>query len=67
MCVCVFLCVVGERLNDMDLTSKQWNEIHYDHAKCIEVLWDGVGQWREGNGRAGNRGGSCTTFHNSAS
>ena len=42
----IYCHFVGERLKDMGITSNQWNEMHDIHAKCIEQLWDGVGQWR---------------------
>ena len=42
----IYCHFVGERLKDMGITSNQWNEIHDSHAKFIEALWNGVGQWR---------------------
>ena len=42
----IYCHFVGERLKDMNVVQKQWNKLHFDHAKLIEHLWDGVGQWR---------------------
>ena len=36
---------VGARLKGMGVTEEQWHELHYAHARHIEALWDGVGQW----------------------
>ena len=42
----IYCHFVGERLKDMGVTKGQWCEMHYNHARHIEALWDGVGQWR---------------------
>ena len=42
----IYCHFVGKRLKDMGLTAEQWYEMHEDHAKCIEYLWSGIGEWR---------------------
>ena len=41
----VYCHFVGERLKDMGLESEQWCEMHYNNARHIESLWNGIGQW----------------------
>ena len=42
----IYCHLIGGRLNDMGLEQEQWHEMHQNHAKHIEVLWGGVGQWQ---------------------
>ena len=37
-----FIC---SRLKDMKLTEDQWVELLYGHARKIEYLWHGIGNW----------------------
>ena len=39
---CHFICL---RLKDMELTEDQWVELLYGHARKLEYLWDGIGNW----------------------
>ena len=41
----IYCHFAGERMKDMGLTGEQWREIHDQHAKSIENMWDGIGQW----------------------
>ena len=42
----IYCHLIGERLKDMGVTPDQWAEMVFDHAKEIEFLWHGVGEWR---------------------
>ena len=41
----IYCHFIGERLNDMCVTSEQFAELHYPHARKIERLWHGIGEW----------------------
>ena len=46
-CFYIYCHFVGERLKDMGLTEQQWINLHTEHARKIEYLWDGIGEWRK--------------------
>ena len=41
----IYCHFIGERLKDMGVTSEQFAELHSVHARKIELLWDGIGEW----------------------
>ena len=42
----IYCHFIGDRLiNDMGVTSEQFAELHYVHARKIERLWHGIGEW----------------------
>ena len=41
----IYCHLICSRLKGMGLTEDQWDELFYGHARKIEYLWHGIGDW----------------------